>query len=222
MTNKTYNQYCAIACALDVVGERWSLLLVRNLCSGPKRYSDLLKGMPGISTNILTNRLKALEANEVITTRYLPAPAASSVYDLTARGQALIPALSALAQWGASSMGAPEAKQRIVPDSVSFMLLGVFWRAAYPAITLACAVHVHDERFDQQYGVALSPQGFALEDTPPPVPDVHLTLALEPLMKLSSGYLTLQVALDNRQVTLTGSAQSRAALLRWCSAAAES
>ncbi|MEO0597489.1 MAG: helix-turn-helix domain-containing protein, partial [Chloroflexota bacterium] len=72
MANKTYNQYCAIANALDIVGERWTLLVVRNLLAGSKRFSDLQKGLPGISTNVLTDRLKKLEANDTIASRYLP------------------------------------------------------------------------------------------------------------------------------------------------------
>ena len=80
MTQKTYNQYCPLAHALDLVGERWTLLIIRNLFVGPKRFSDLARGLPTIGTNILTDRLKTLEGNGLIQTRFLPPPAASSVY----------------------------------------------------------------------------------------------------------------------------------------------
>ena len=108
MTQKTYNQYCPVAHALDLVGERWTLLIIRNLFVGPKRFSDLLRGLPGIGTNILTGRLKALEENGLIQSRFLPPPAASSVYELTPYGRSLQDVMVALALWGVQSLGAPK------------------------------------------------------------------------------------------------------------------
>ncbi len=104
---KSYNQYCPIAHALDVVGERWALLIVRDLLCGPRRYTDLLDGLPGISTNILASRLRELEAGGVVRKTKLPPPAASTVYELTPHGQGLRPVLHELARWGARSLGPP-------------------------------------------------------------------------------------------------------------------
>lgn len=104
---KPYNQYCPVAHALDLVGERWSLLLVRELQHGPLRYSDLHERLPRCSTNVLATRLKELEAGNVIARRRLPPPAASTVYELTETGAALGPVLAALGQWGARTLGAP-------------------------------------------------------------------------------------------------------------------
>lgn len=104
---RPYNQYCPVAHALDLVGERWSLLLVRELQHGPLRYSDLRDRLPRCSTNVLATRLKDLEAGGVITRRKLPPPAASTVYELTETGEALKPVLHALAHWGARTLGAP-------------------------------------------------------------------------------------------------------------------
>ena len=97
---KHYGQACAIARALDVVGERWSLLLVRELTLGPRRYRDLATGLPGIPSNVLAARLKDLQAAGVITRRTLPAPADVPVYELTGAGRALQPALKELLDWG--------------------------------------------------------------------------------------------------------------------------
>jgi DNA-binding HxlR family transcriptional regulator len=104
---KRYDQYCPIAHALELVGERWSLLLVRELLHGPKRYTDLAASLPGIGTNILAQRLKDLEACGVVSKRKLPPPAASQVYELTPFGTALRPAMRELALWGLRSLGPP-------------------------------------------------------------------------------------------------------------------
>src|SRR5262249_70784 len=93
---KRYEQACAIARALDVVGDRWSLLLLRELTLGPRRYRDLTTGLPGIPSNVLAARLKDLQAAGVITRRTLPAPTDVTVYELTDAGRALQPALNEL------------------------------------------------------------------------------------------------------------------------------
>jgi DNA-binding HxlR family transcriptional regulator len=100
MTDRSYGQFCALASALDVIGERWTLLIIRELLPGPRRYKDLLDGLPGISTNLLSERLKRLEELGVLGRRTLPPPAGSNVYELTAAGRALEPAVLALGRWG--------------------------------------------------------------------------------------------------------------------------
>ena len=104
---KRYDQYCPIACSLSLVGERWTLLVVRELMHGPKRYTDLVDGLHGIGTNILAARLKELEAAGLVERRKLPPPAASNVYELTPTGQELRPVLHELARFGARLMGPP-------------------------------------------------------------------------------------------------------------------
>jgi DNA-binding HxlR family transcriptional regulator len=105
--SKRYDQYCPIAHALGAVGERWTLLVVRDLMAGPKRYTDLAASLPGIGTNILAARLKELEESGLVEKRRLPPPAASNVYELTAYGRDLRPVLHELARWGARSLGPP-------------------------------------------------------------------------------------------------------------------
>jgi DNA-binding HxlR family transcriptional regulator len=105
--SKRYDQYCPIAHALGAVGERWTLLVVRDLMAGPKRYTDLAASLPGIGTNILAARLRELEESGLVEKRKLPPPAASTVYELTAYGRDLRPVLHELARWGARSLGPP-------------------------------------------------------------------------------------------------------------------
>ena len=100
MKGKSYNQYCGLAYALDIVGERWTLLIIRELIPGPRRFTDLMEGLPGISSNLLTERLKSLERQGIIGRRVLPPPAGSTVYELTPVGQALEKTLLELGKWG--------------------------------------------------------------------------------------------------------------------------
>jgi DNA-binding HxlR family transcriptional regulator len=105
---RSYGQFCAIARALDVVGDRWSLLIVRELLfRGACRYTDLLHGLPGIATNLLGERLRVLEQAGVIYREDAPPPIATTLYHLTARGQALRPVIVELARWGVPLMAAP-------------------------------------------------------------------------------------------------------------------
>ncbi len=100
MTSRSYNQYCGLAYALDIVGERWTLLIVRELMAGPRRFKDLIDGLPDISTNLLAERLKRLEQQGMLSRRVLPPPAGSTVYELTSLGQALEKMLLELGKWG--------------------------------------------------------------------------------------------------------------------------
>ncbi|MFF4607108.1 winged helix-turn-helix transcriptional regulator [Streptomyces sp. NPDC001339] len=104
MPRRSYDQYCAVARALDAIGDRWTLLIVRELLGGSRRYTDLHADLPGVSTDMLASRLKDMERDGLVTRRRLAPPGAASVYELTDRGRALLPALTALADWGASAL----------------------------------------------------------------------------------------------------------------------
>lgn len=106
---KRYHQYCPVAHALDLIGDRWALLIVRELMLGQRRYTDLADALPGIGTNILAGRLRHLEGAGIVRRTKLPPPAAVTVYELTAEGRALDDVLRSLAHWGGRTMGAPEA-----------------------------------------------------------------------------------------------------------------
>lgn len=100
MTHRSYDQYCGLAGTLDLVGERWTLLIVRELMAGPQRYTDLAQSLPGIGTSLLASRLKKLESSGVITKDWLAPPAASAVYRLSGIGEELARALTPLMLWG--------------------------------------------------------------------------------------------------------------------------
>jgi DNA-binding HxlR family transcriptional regulator len=112
---KSYAQFCPVAHALELVGERWALLVVRELLNGPKRYTDLAAALPGIGTNILAGRLRDLERGGVVQKRRLPPPAAANVYELTPYGEELREPLYALARWGARSLGPPNPDDSFAP-----------------------------------------------------------------------------------------------------------
>ena len=138
---RSYGQYCALAKALDVIGDRWTLLLVRDLLLGPKRYKDLLSGLPGIGTNLLADRLKELEATGLIERTVLPPPAGSTVYQLTETGQALEPVMVSLGRWGARFLGAPKKTDVMLPRAYFVAMRGALqelpgigpWTAEYVA-----------------------------------------------------------------------------------------
>jgi DNA-binding HxlR family transcriptional regulator/putative sterol carrier protein len=104
---RTYCDGCAAAHALDLIGERWALLVVRELLLGPKRFTDLRAGLPGVSPNVLAQRLRDLEQAGVVRRRKLPPPAASRVYELTEWGMELEPVIVRLGRWGARSPSRP-------------------------------------------------------------------------------------------------------------------
>jgi DNA-binding HxlR family transcriptional regulator len=112
---KTYSQFCPVAHALELVGERWALLVVRELLNGPKRYTDLSAALPGIGTNILAGRLRDLEQAGIVRKGRLPPPAAAQVYELTPYGEELREPLYALGRWGARSLGPPRPNDTIAP-----------------------------------------------------------------------------------------------------------
>ena len=106
---RSYGDRCGIARALDVVGERWALLVVRELLLGPKRFTDLRAGLPHVGPDVLAQRLRELEAAGIVRRATLPAPAASKVYELTRRGAELEPVVLALGRWGSAAPGPEDA-----------------------------------------------------------------------------------------------------------------
>ena len=106
-TKRTYDDGCAAAHALDLVGERWALLVVRELLLGPKRFTDLRAGLPHASPNVLAERLRGLEAAGIVRRRRLPPPAASKIYELTDWGEELEPVIIQLGRWGVRSPSKP-------------------------------------------------------------------------------------------------------------------
>jgi DNA-binding HxlR family transcriptional regulator len=129
-TLRSYDDPCGIARALDCVGERWALLIVRELLFGPKRYTDLRAGLPFASPNVLSQRLHELEACHVLHKRVLPQPSSATVYELTAWGRELEPVLQSLARWG--SRAAMTSAQELSTDALLLALQTTFDARASP------------------------------------------------------------------------------------------
>lgn len=159
---RTYDDGCGIAHALDLVGERWALLVVRELLLGPKRFSDLRAGLPGISANILSQRLRELDAEGIVEHTTLPPPAGVAVYALTPRGAELEPVVRALGAWGVRSPTLPRDAHLGV-DSVILSLAAQLAHTDPPAtyeLRLGAhrfAVRLHDGAVDVSRGPAERP-----------------------------------------------------------------
>lgn len=195
MTQRSYNQYCPIAHALDLIGERWSLLIVRDLLLGPKRFSDLRAGLPGLGTNILTDRLKGLEEAGVIARRILPPPAASAVYELTPYGRGLDGPLQALAQWGGQSLGGIQPGQAPSRDSILLTVRALARQLFADHGVRSVAVLLNDERFSETIVARAEGDEVRVFTDTPAEAKVEFSLDLDALFALAGGALTLREAL---------------------------
>jgi DNA-binding HxlR family transcriptional regulator len=142
---KTYGQRCPLARALDLIGERWTFLVVRELLLGPRRYTDLLDSLPGVGTNILAARLATLQTAQLVTKRTLPAPTAVTVYELTDAGRALRPTVRALSEWG-EQHGAPVTDDQTVRPG--WILLSVARRGSQLEDGRSCELWVGGDVFE--------------------------------------------------------------------------
>lgn len=123
MVARSYGQYCGVTTAVELIGERWALLIVRDLLVGPRRYTDLKQGLPRIPTNILSTRLKELQEGGVV--RRVPLRRGLA-YELTPYGRALEPIMLALGRWGFQTMGDPSPDDVVTPDSLTMALRTAF------------------------------------------------------------------------------------------------
>jgi DNA-binding HxlR family transcriptional regulator len=144
---KRLDQYCPVVHALSLVGERWALLIVRELLRGPKRYTDIEHGLHGIPSNILSSRLRDLEAGGVVQKRKLPPPAACNVYELTEYGKGLEEPVYALARWGARSLGPPKPEDELYEDWGLNALRAVFNPDEARGLTETYVIRVDGDEF---------------------------------------------------------------------------
>jgi DNA-binding HxlR family transcriptional regulator len=199
MKTRAYGQYCGFARALEVVGERWALLIVRDLLIGAKRFTDLLRGLPGIPSNVLTARLKELENAGVVRRRVLPRPARAVVYELTEYGLELEAVVVELGRWGAKNLGDPRADETITVDSLITALRSTFhpdaargFRASYELRVGELVLHarVDDGRVEVAEGA---------------LPDADLAIEAGPgIRALMAGEVSPAAAIANGTVRLTG------------------
>src|ERR687886_1366926 len=199
MSRRTYGQYCGLAHAMELVGERWALLVIRDLLPGPKRFTDLRNGLPRIPTNILSARLKELEASGVVQRRLLPRPQGSVVYELTDYGRELDDVVLRLGLWGARSLGQPRPDDIVTTDSLIMALRATFRRDAAAGLRLGYEVRVGDIVVH-----ALVDDGkVEVEQGPLPRPDLVIDTGPE-LRALLAGELGPSEAVAGGAVRLTG------------------
>jgi DNA-binding HxlR family transcriptional regulator len=196
--SKRYSQYCPVAHALELVGERWALLVVRELLSGPKRYTDLVGGLPGIGTNILAARLRSLEEAGVIQKRRLPPPAAVSVYELTPYGEELREPMYALGRWGARSLGPPSPDDSLAP--------GWLVNAVRATCTRGC---LPDRVFELRVDGDVATARFAGDELlvePGSSEDADTVIDTDPatLFSIAAGQVSIKDAVRGKLVTVTG------------------
>lgn len=199
MAKRAYGQYCGFARALELVGERWALLVIRDLLVGPRRFTDLHRGLPRIPTNVLTTRLKELETNGIVRRRIMPRPDGSIVYELTEYGRELEAVVLELGRWGAKSLGEPQPGEIVTVESLITAMRTTFQPQA--ARNLRCSyelrfgdivlhMRIDDGRVDVAAGA---------------LPGADLVIEAGPVIKaLMAGEVTADEAVACGSVRLTG------------------
>ena len=212
-TNRSYNDLCGLAHGLDLVGERWALLVVRELVLGPRRYTDLRGELPGISSNILAHRLDELVAAGVATRRVLPPPAGSAVYELTEWGRQLEPIILQLGRWGARSPGHP-AGDHLSASSLILSLRTNFDAEAAGDADVRLGLVMNRERFHAgvRDGALTTGRG---DDSGDGTPDAVVDATPMTWAQLLYGERKLIDAVDAGEVTVDGDTDTVERFLTW-------
>lgn len=214
MAARSYGQFCGLARALDLVGERWSLLLVRDLLVSPKRFTDLRRGLPKIPSNILSTRLRDLEEAGVVQRRALPRPDTGVVYELTPYGRELEEVVLRLGSWGAARLGEPRPGEILTPDAMVIALRAMFRPSGAAGLNASfqfdlgpTVVHARVDDGTLTAGVG-------------PLPEPDLVVVGGPGVRaLFAGEVTAEEAVRSGLVDLGGRAADRVALLEAFTAA---
>jgi len=196
---REYGQLCGLAHALDVVGGRWSMLIVRDLLNGPKRFKDLEDGLSGVPTNVLSARLKELEEAGVVRRQVLPRPAKGVGYELTDYGRELEAPLVALGLWGAKSLGGCGGDGPISVDGLALALRGAFRPGDAPCVTRTYELRLDD----RSLLVSIVGGQVSIASGSGPA-DAALVTSPAVLAELLFGRLPLDEALAAGQLTVTG------------------
>jgi DNA-binding HxlR family transcriptional regulator len=207
---RTYGQYCGLAGALDLVGERWTLLIIRELLMGPKRYTDLRAGLPGIASNLLADRLDHLEEAGLVGREQLPPPAPAIVYRLTERGQGLETAIIELGRWGGLALGAPEPDQDFRASWFALGMRATFRPAIAPPASATYEFHIGDETFHLEVAAG----EVRAEQGPAASPALTLESDAPTFLALLGGQLTAGQALRSGAAKLHGSRRELQRVLR--------
>jgi DNA-binding HxlR family transcriptional regulator len=199
---RTYQDACGVARALDRVGERWAMMIVRELLMGPKRFTDLRAGLPTASPNVLAQRLRELDRDGIVTRRRLPPPAASQVYELTDWGRELEPVALALGRWGARAPMAPEGTTMSI-DSHLISMTTLFDPARAGDLAFTLEVRLGDDTF----AATIARGALHIERGTLTAPDATLTTDPMPLIELMHGWRDFDTALADGTARVTGDAE---------------
>ena len=206
--SRTYDQYCPVARALELVGERWTLLVARELLLGPRRFTDLMAGLPGVSANVLAGRLKDLEQEGMVARRTLPPPAASAVYELTDHAAGLVSVLAAMADWGMTMLGEPRPHDEVRGE---WIVLGLAVTASAPDVTDGTTYELHID--GEVLHVQVRDRNLQPHQGPADGPDADVRLDATTLADLALGRLEVDSALATARVTLEGDEEAARRLL---------
>jgi len=192
-------QYCPIARALDVLGDRWTLLIMRELLMGDQRFTDLRTHLPGIAPTLLTQRLRTMVENGLVATKQLPPPAARSVYTATEHGRSVLPVMRSLAQWGMPLLEEPGDDLEMRPQMCSNAMVAGYYSADRAA------------GIDERYLLRIDGEDITLSSAkgggaPHEVPDLVLESTARTWVDIRKGHLTLRDAIKQGRVHRTGSA----------------
>jgi DNA-binding HxlR family transcriptional regulator len=199
VTRGTYGQYCGLSRAVEMIGERWGLLIVRDLLAGAKTATELHQGLPRISTKLLSMRLKEMTYSGVLRPVDVTEPADVAHYELTEYGRALEDVLFALGRWGAMALATPRPEDIITEDSLMVALRATFVPEPTRGDAVGYELHVGDivvhAKFDDG----------RLEVARGPLADADAVIDPGPLFKsLLTGEVSVAAALDTGQVSVTG------------------
>ena len=214
---RSYGQYCTVARALDVVGERWTLLLVRELSTGPKRFKDLLEGLPGIGTNLLAARLKTLEGEGIVRRATLPPPAGSNVYELTDLGGSLEPVIVALSRWGARLLDAPREEEDLRAGWAAVAMQSALGRGTADRSPGTYEFRIDGEAFHVRIRDSEEEERVEVKQGPASDPDLVVIGAAETFLAVVSGRRSPEEAVQSGALWVEGEREEdREALLAWC------
>jgi DNA-binding HxlR family transcriptional regulator/putative sterol carrier protein len=204
MAEHRYRQYCGLARALDVVGDRWTLLIVRELLPGPRRFTDLIDGLPGISRKLLTERLRDLERDGVIARTELPPPAARQVYELTDDGRHLGDAMAPLIGWGAKRLGERKSGESFHPRWAAIGMAYLANRQAAKGVRETYQYLVGDSAFH----LTIDDGSIELHDGRADDPAVTVTTDEETWAGVATGRIRVSAAEASGALTFAGDRQA--------------
>jgi DNA-binding HxlR family transcriptional regulator len=206
--SRTYAQHCGLARALDRIGERWTLLIVRELLVGPARYTDLREALPGMATNLLAERLRALEDQGIVVRRRLPPPAGTTVYELTELGRGLEEAVNALIRWGGRWMTEGSESDAFRPQWLALAVRALTRTQGTDGLPLTTRIQVDGHSFT----LTLTESGVEVAVGEEPPAQVILATDARTMLAIASGARPLATVIEGGEVRAEGDPEAIATL----------